>query len=94
MNARTCKNVISIDLNHIHGGVLVFRKGESTEQYPHTGCFVSTQRYPPEGFVATEGSTPEASSTVRCLTDNRKGEKLRAVSFVKIINSHNPEKHS
>ena len=54
-------------LDHIHGGFLVFRRGESTEQYPHTGCFVSTQRYPPEGFVATEGSTPEASSTVQVL---------------------------
>ena len=36
MNARSCKNVISLDVIHIHGGVLVFRKGESTEQYPHT----------------------------------------------------------
>ena len=42
-------------------------KGKAPEQYPHTGCFVSTQRYQPEGFVATEGSTPEASSTVQVL---------------------------
>ena len=65
------RSVISyplLDLHHIHGGVRVFRKGESTEQYPHTGCFVSTQRYQPEGFVITEGyPQAEASSTVQVL---------------------------
>ena len=54
--------------DHIPGGVLVVRKGESTKQYPHTARCVSTPQYQPEGFVITEGyPQAEASSTVQVL---------------------------
>ena len=84
-----------LDLHHIHGGVRVFRKGESTEQYPHTGASLApngiNQKF---GFVSTEGYPhPEASSTVHMgLTGNRKGENWQAVSGDLILLSiQNPE---
>ena len=81
MEARKLSRISCPLLDLHHGGVLVFRKGESTEQYPHTGCFVSTQRYQPEGFVSTEGYPHlKLPLPFMCLTDNRKGENLRAVS--------------
>ena len=66
------RSVISyplLDLHHIHGGVRVFRKGESTEQYPHTGASLAPNGINQKiGFVSTEGYPhPEASSTVHVL---------------------------
>ena len=57
-----------LSFDHIPGGVLVVRKGESTKQYPHTARCVSTPQYQPEGFVITEGyPQAEASPTVQVL---------------------------